>query len=71
MEIGRNCGPGRHQRTANRREQVLDPIKELREGSLDYYAAVRAAWFQKREEELRKGARSKTEDVDKLFSAVK
>jgi len=53
------------------REQVLDPLKELREGSLDYYAAVRAAWFQKREEELRKGAPSKTEDVDKLFSDVK
>ena len=53
------------------REQVLDPLKELREGSLDYYAAVRAAWFQKREEELRKGAPSKTEGVDKLFSDVK
>ena len=53
------------------REQVLDPLKELREGSLDYYAAVRAAWFQKREKELRRGRPPKTKDVDKLFSDVK
>ena len=36
------------------REEVLDPVEQLREGSIDFYAAVRAAWFQKREAELRK-----------------
>ncbi len=37
------------------REEVLDDVDALKKGSLDYYAALRSAWFQKREVELNKG----------------
>ena len=37
------------------REEVLDDVAELKKGSLDYYAALRSAWFQKRDVELNKG----------------
>ena len=53
------------------REAVLDELDELRKGSLDYYAAVRSAWFQNRARELRKGAPPPAEDIDKLFADVK
>jgi len=53
------------------REAVLDELAELRKGSLDYYAAVRSAWFQNRARELRKGAPPPAENIDKLFADVK
>ncbi|MGB0629593.1 MAG: MlaA family lipoprotein [Alphaproteobacteria bacterium] len=53
------------------REAVLDELAELRKGSVDYYAAVRSAWFQNRARELRKGAPPPAEDIDKLFADVK
>lgn len=37
------------------REEVLDEVDQLKKGSIDYYAAVRSAWFQKRDVELNKG----------------
>ncbi|MEX2453750.1 MAG: VacJ family lipoprotein, partial [Rhodospirillaceae bacterium] len=37
------------------REEVLDQVDELKKSSLDYYAAMRAGWFQRREVELNKG----------------
>lgn len=37
-----------------KREALLDESADLRAGSVDYYAAVRSAWFQNREAELRK-----------------
>lgn len=37
------------------REEVLDDVADLKKGSLDYYAAMRSAWFQRREVELNKG----------------
>ena len=36
------------------REAVLDPIDELRKGSIDFYAAVRSAWQQNRAENCAK-----------------
>ena len=39
-----------------KRESILDELAELKKGSLDYYPAVRSAWFQNRERVLRKGA---------------
>lgn len=54
-----------------KRESILDELAELKKGSLDYYAAVRSAWFQNRERVLRKGAPPSTENIDKLFEDVK
>ena len=54
-----------------KRESILDELAELKKGSLDYYPAVRSAWFQNRERVLRKGAPPSTENIDKLFEDVK
>lgn len=54
-----------------KREEFLDEVEELKKGSVDYYAAFRSAWRQRREEELRKGKPAPIENVDKLFEDVK
>ncbi|MFT5486917.1 MAG: phospholipid-binding lipoprotein MlaA [Paracoccaceae bacterium] len=54
-----------------KRESVLDPLDELRKGSVDYYAAVRSAWRQNRAKELRKGKPPPVENHDALFADVK
>lgn len=54
-----------------KREEFLDEVEELKKGSVDYYAAFKAAWEQRRAQELRKGAPPKIENVDKLFEDVK
>lgn len=54
-----------------KREAVLDPLDELRKGSVDYYAAVKSAWQQNRAAELRKGKPPPTENLDALFDDVK
>ena len=54
-----------------KREEFLDEVEELKKGSVDYYAALRSAWRQRRAEELRKGAPVPIENVDKLFEDVK
>lgn len=54
-----------------KREEFLDEVDELKKGSVDYYAALRSAWRQRRAEELRKGAPAPIENVDKLFEDVK
>lgn len=38
-----------------RREQLIEPLDDLRENSIDYYAALRSAYFQDRAVTLRKG----------------
>lgn len=51
-----------------KREELLVPLEELRAGSVDYYAALRAAYYQNRAIELglaTPGTASKA--VDKLF----
>jgi phospholipid-binding lipoprotein MlaA len=51
-----------------KREELLVPLEELRAGSVDYYAALRAAYYQNRAVELglaTSGTASKA--VDKLF----
>ncbi|MBM3511255.1 MAG: VacJ family lipoprotein [Alphaproteobacteria bacterium] len=51
-----------------KREELLVPLEELRAGSVDYYAALRAAYYQNRAVELglsTPGTASKA--VDKLF----
>ena len=54
-----------------KREAVLDQVEKLREGSVDFYAAVKSSWLQKRAVELRKGAPPPTENIDALFADVK
>lgn len=54
-----------------KREEFLNEVKELKNGSVDYYAAMRSAWRQRRAQELRKGAPPEIENVDKLFEDVK
>lgn len=54
-----------------KREAVLDPLDELRKGSIDYYAAVKSAWQQNRAKELRKGEPPPVENLDALFDDVK
>jgi phospholipid-binding lipoprotein MlaA len=54
-----------------KREAVLDPLDELRKGSVDYYAAVRSAWQQNRARVLRKGEPAPVENIDALFEDVK
>ncbi len=42
-------------RIVTTRETLIEPLDKLRAGSLDYYAAVRSAYYQDRAVELRKG----------------
>ena len=51
------------------REALLDPLDELRAGSVDFYAALRSLYFQNREIELRKGRPADTSDADEAFEA--
>ena len=37
------------------REQLIDPLDDLKENSLDYYAALRSAYYQNRAVELNRG----------------
>ena len=49
------------------RETLLKPLDELRTSSVDYYAALRAAYYQNRAVDLRKGRGNSTNSVDLLF----
>ena len=59
-------------RAVVKREELLDPLDELRENSLDYYTGLKAAFWQARQMELRKGALDGPDDrgADKLFDAA-
>jgi len=54
-----------------KREAVLDQVEQLRESSVDFYAAVKSSWLQNRAVELRKGAPPPVENIDALFADVK
>lgn len=43
-------------RAVVKREELLDPLDELRENSIDYYTGLKAAFWQARQVELNKGA---------------
>ena len=59
-------------RAVVKREELLDPLDELRENSLDYYTGLKAAFWQARQMELGKGALDGLGDggADKLFDAA-
>ncbi|MDP6788198.1 MAG: VacJ family lipoprotein [Rhodospirillales bacterium] len=52
-----------------RREELLEPLDELRAGAIDYYAALRSAYFQNRAVELRKGELPDSSEVDDMFDS--
>lgn len=52
-----------------RREALIEPLDELRAGSLDYYAALRAAYYQDRAVALAKGEAPITSAADDAFGA--
>jgi phospholipid-binding lipoprotein MlaA len=49
------------------RERLLKPLDEMRTSSIDYYSALRAAYYQNRAVDLRKGRGGDTSSVDALF----
>lgn len=59
------------------REELLDPLDELKKSSLDWYASLRSAYNQKRAAELKKqvgkygGASTDTKATDDLFDQIK
>ena len=59
-------------RAVVKREELLDPLDELRENSLDYYTGLKAAFWQARQMELGKGALDGPGEsgADKLFDAA-
>ena len=59
-------------RAVVKREELLDPLDELRENSLDFYTGLKAAFWQARQMELGKGALDGPGDsgADKLFDAA-
>ena len=56
-------------KTVVRREELIEPLDELRAGAVDYYAALRSAYFQDRAVVLRKGTPADTSKVDQLFES--
>jgi phospholipid-binding lipoprotein MlaA len=54
-------------RVTVKREELIEPLDKLREGSVDFYAALRSAYYQDRAVELRKGAPAPARDLDKEF----
>ena len=59
-------------RAVIKREELLDPLDELRENSIDYYTGLKAAFWQARQVELAKGTQAGLGDggADKLFDAA-
>jgi phospholipid-binding lipoprotein MlaA len=53
-----------------RREALLVPLDDLKSTSVDYYAALRAAYYQNRAVDLRKGRAADSPDVDAMFDAA-
>jgi ABC-type transporter lipoprotein component MlaA len=59
-------------RSMVRREELLTPLDQLRENSVDYYTGLKAAYWQARQIELNKGTMEGLGDggADKLFDAI-
>lgn len=51
-----------------RREQLIAPLDDLRENSIDYYAALRSAYYQDRAVTLRKGRGASPAAADAAFA---
>ena len=51
------------------REAFLEPLDDLRANSIDFYSALRGAYFQNRDTELRRGAEADSAMFDDAFAA--
>ena len=52
-----------------KREAFIEPLDDLRANSIDYYSALRGAFYQDREVELRRGAAADSAIFDDAFAA--
>jgi phospholipid-binding lipoprotein MlaA len=58
-------------RAVVKREELLDPLDELRENSIDFYTGLKAAYWQARQVELNKGISTGVDGgADRLFDAT-
>lgn len=57
-------------RIVSTREQLIEPIDEMRKSSLDFYATLRSAYYQDRATDLRKCVPVLEHDLDKEFDAA-
>ena len=59
-------------RAVVRREELLEPLEQLRENSIDYYTGLKAAFWQARQVKLAKGVQADLDEssADKLFDAA-
>jgi phospholipid-binding lipoprotein MlaA len=59
-------------RAVVKREELLEPLDELRENSIDYYTGLKAAYWQTRQVELNKGTLPghAGDGTDQLFDAA-
>ena len=53
-----------------RRETLIEPLDDLKASSVDFYSALRSAYFQNRAVELRKGRPADTSEHDDLFESM-
>ena len=53
-----------------RRETLVEPLDDLKAGSVDYYSALRSAYYQGRAVELRKGRTADSSKLDDLFESM-
>ncbi len=52
------------------RETLIEPLDDLKASSVDFYSALRSAYFQNRAVELRKGRPADTSELDDLFESM-
>ena len=52
-----------------KREALIEPLDNLRANSIDYYSALRGAFYQDRDVELRRGAQADSAMFDDAFAA--
>ncbi len=53
-----------------RRETLIEPLDDLRANSVDYYAALRSAYYQDRAVALRKGLPADPSELDTMFESI-
>ena len=52
------------------RETLIEPVDDLKANSVDFYSALRSAYYQDRAVELRKGQPADTAELDDLFESM-
>ena len=52
-----------------KREGFIEPLDDLRANSIDYYSALRGAYVQNRDSELRRGEQAESTMFDDAFAS--